>query len=90
MNKIVKIGFPMEYENDEHIIRIGLWLKEYEVEMLEKKLNEYNHLQSKIDKANEILNKKYEEDKEIFKGDYDFKFILDFEEELLDILKEDK
>lgn len=49
-----------------------------------------NNLQSKIDKANEILNKRYEEDKEIFEGDYDFKFILDFEEELLDILKEDK
>ena len=56
MNKKVKIGIPMEYEDDKHIIRTGLWLKEYEVEMLEKKLNEYNNLQSKIDKAIEIID----------------------------------
>ena len=54
MNKIVKIGFPMEYEDDKHIIRTGLWLKEYEVEALEKRLNEYNYLQSKIDKIKEL------------------------------------
>lgn len=51
MNKIVKIGFPMEYEDDNHIIRTGMWLKENEVKALEKRLNKYNHLQSKIDKA---------------------------------------
>ena len=81
MNKIAKIGFPMEYEDDKHIIRTGLWLKEYEVKMLEKKLNEYNYLQSKIDKAIEYLEEKYSsyaEEDEMQK------------DELLDILKEDK
>jgi hypothetical protein len=59
-------------------------------EDIQRIVEERNNLQSKINKAIEVLNKKYEEDKEMFKGDYDFKFILDFEEELLDILKENE
>lgn len=81
MNKIVKIGFPMEYEDDNHIIRTGMWLKENEVEMLEKKLNEYNHLQSKIDRAIEYINEEYNvEPKELYG--------LVSADELLKILKE--
>lgn len=81
MNKIVKIGFPMEYEDDKNVIRTGLWLKEQEVEMLEKKLNEYNILQSKIDKAIEYINEEYDaEPKELYG--------LVNADELLKILKE--
>ena len=64
------------------------WTDDKLVLISEKEYEKLNNLQSKIDKAIEVLNKRYEEDKEIFKDDYDFKFILDFEEELLDILKE--
>ena len=82
MNKTVKIGIPMEYEDDKQIIRTGLWLKEYEVEALEKRLNEYNHLQSKIDKAIEYINEEYDaEPKELYG--------LVSADKLLKILKED-
>ena len=84
MNKKVKIGFPMEYEDDKHIIRTGLWLKEYEVEMLEKKLNEYNNLQSKIDKARKII------DRYSRVIDYDDDVSINVLYEIDDILKEDK
>ena len=46
MNDTIKIGLPMEYEDDKNITRTGLWLKEYEVEALEKRLNKCNQLQS--------------------------------------------
>lgn len=46
MNDTIKIGLPMEYEDDKNIIRTGLWLKEYEVEALEKRLNKCNQVQS--------------------------------------------
>ena len=82
MNKIVEIGFPMEYEDDKHIIRIGMWLKENEVKVLEKRLNKYNHLQSKIDKAIEILNRpQFEYDNIPCNYEEDIK-------ELRDVLKE--
>ena len=84
MNEKVKIGFPMEYEDDKHIIRTGLWLKEYEVEMLEKKLNEYNNLQSKIDKAIEYIEH-YLKDIDNLDNVLINSILL---KELLDILKE--
>lgn len=55
MNDTIKIGLPMEYEDDKHITRTGLWLKEYEVELLEKKLKENQQLKKqKDDVANRI------------------------------------
>ena len=55
MNKVLEIGYPMEYEDDEHIIRTGLWLKEYEVELLEEKLKEYNHIKKQKDDVVEYI-----------------------------------
>ena len=60
MNDTIKIGLPMEYEDDKNIIRTGLWLKEYEVEALEKRLNKCNQLQSNWNSLREYIeeNKK--------------------------------
>lgn len=55
MNDTIKIGLPMEYEDDKNIIRTGLWLKEYEVEALEKRLNKCNQLQSNWNSLREWL-----------------------------------
>lgn len=55
MNKIISIGYPMEYEDDKHIVRTGLWLKEYEVELLEKKLQENKQLKKQKDDVVEYI-----------------------------------
>jgi hypothetical protein len=57
MSKVLEIGYPMEYEDDKHIIRTGLWLKEYEVELLEKELKENQQLKHNRDTALKKLNK---------------------------------
>jgi hypothetical protein len=61
MNDKIKIGLPMEYEDDKNIIRTGLWLKEYEVEALEKRLNKCNQLQSNWNSLREWIIKQREE-----------------------------
>ena len=61
MNDKIKIGLPMEYEDDKNIIRTGLWLKEYEVEALEKRLNKCNQLQSDWNSLREWIIKQREE-----------------------------
>ena len=38
--KKVKIGYPLEYEDEVHIIRNGVFLRENEVEALNKKLKQ--------------------------------------------------
>ncbi len=62
----VKIGFPIEYECD-GIIYDGLFLREPEIEELEKRLKEINKIteleqqvkkqKEVIDKANEVIDK---------------------------------
>ena len=47
--KTISIGYPMKYEDDKGIIRTGLWLKEKEVELLEKTLEKAN-------KSNKIID----------------------------------
>lgn len=58
MNDEIKIGLPIEYEDDKNIIRTGLWLKEYEVEALEKRLNKCNQLQSNWNSLRELIEQR--------------------------------
>ena len=51
-------------------------------------VDKYSKLVKKIIKIKNIVKNRCNEDKELFKGYYEFKFILDFEEELLGMLKE--
>lgn len=51
----IEIGFPMEYEDDKNIIRTGLWLKEHEVELLEKKLKENEQLKKQKEDVVEYI-----------------------------------
>lgn len=52
--KTINIGFPMEYEDDDHVCHYGLFLRENEVKAVEEKLQE---LQRKDNIINEL--KKY-------------------------------
>ena len=40
----VKIGFPIEYEDENNIVRNGLFLREPEIKELEKRLKEINKI----------------------------------------------
>ena len=67
MNK-VKIGFPIEYEDENNIVRNGLFLREPEIKELEKRLKEINKItdlkqqckkqKEVIDRLNFIKNRK--------------------------------
>lgn len=54
--KTINIGFPMEYEDDDHVCHYGIFLRENEVKAVEEKLQE---LQRKDNNWNEL--KKYVE-----------------------------
>ena len=64
----VKIGFPIEYEDENNIVRNGLFLREPEIKELEKRLKKINKLtdlehqckkqKEVIDKLNFIKNRK--------------------------------
>lgn len=59
----VKIGFPLEYEDSYNIIRNGLFLRELEVEELEKRLKEINEitdLKEQVKKQREVIDKAIE------------------------------
>ena len=56
----VKIGFPIEYEDDNNITRNGLFLREPEIKELEKRLTEINKiidLEQQCKKQKEVINK---------------------------------
>ena len=56
----VKIGFPIEYEDDNNIVRNGLFLREPEIKELEKRLKEINKitdLKQQCKKQKEVINK---------------------------------
>lgn len=65
----VKIGFPIEYEDENNIVRNGLFLREPEIKELEKRLKEINKTtdlkqqckkqKEAIDKAIEFSNKNW-------------------------------
>lgn len=87
----VKIGFSIEYEDENNIVRNGLFLREPEIKELEKRLKEINKitdLKQQCKKQKEAINKAIEWVKDWRHGANDW-----FEEdskpsELLDILNE--
>ena len=55
----VKIGFPIEYEDENNIVRNGLFLREPEIKELEKRLKEINKitdLKQQCKKQKEVIN----------------------------------
>ena len=55
----VKIGFPIEYEDDNNIVRNGLFLREPEIKELEKRLKEINKitdLKQQCQKQKEVID----------------------------------
>ena len=56
----VKIGFPIEYEDDNNIVRNGLFLREPEIKELEKRLKKINKLadlEQQCKKQKEVIDK---------------------------------
>lgn len=58
--KDVKIGVPLEYSDNENYIRRGLFLREKEVEALERRLEETNDLIKQVRKQQEVIDKAIE------------------------------
>ena len=59
----VKIGFPIEYEDENNIVRNGLFLREPEIKELEKRLKEINKitdLKQQCKNQKEVINKAIE------------------------------
>lgn len=93
----VKIGCPIDYTDNEDIERTGLFLREPEIEELEKRLKEINKitdLKQQCKKQKEISQKAIEYIKERFyfneeTGEYALLHTFDKcnVKELLDILK---
>lgn len=55
----VKIGFPIEYEDENNIVRNGLFLRELEIKELEKRLKEINKiidLEQQCKKQKEVID----------------------------------
>lgn len=57
--KNISIGYPTEYEDDKGVIRTGLWLKEKEVELLEKTLKKANKSNNIIEELEKWLRDEY-------------------------------
>lgn len=86
----VKIGFPVEYEDENNIVRNGLFLREPEIKELEKRLKEINKitdLKQQVKKQKEVINNSIEYIKE--KQKIQYKFTLSHIEcdDLLEILE---
>lgn len=63
----VKIGFPIDYTDNEDIERTGLFLREPEIEELEKRLKEINKiidLKQQCKKQKEVIDRILNETKE--------------------------
>ena len=94
----VKIGFPIEYEDGNNIVRNGLFLREPEIKELEKrlkKINKLTDLEQQCKKQKEVINKATEYIKKRFyfneeTGEYSLLHTFDKcnAKELLDILNE--
>ena len=59
----VKIGFPIEYEDGNNIVRNGLFLREPEIKELEKrlkKINKLTDLEQQCKKQKEVIDKAIE------------------------------
>ena len=59
----VKIGFPIEYEDENNIVRNGIFLREPEIKELEKRLKEINKiidLKQQVKKQQQVIDKAIE------------------------------
>ena len=87
----VKIGFPIEYEDKNNIVRNGLFLREPEIKELEKRLKEINKitdLKQQVKKQKEVIDKAIKYIKS-YKTDYSPYELSDYNiRQILDILKE--
>ena len=64
----VKIGLPIEYEDENNIVRNGLFLREPEIKELEKRLKEINKitdLKQQCKKQKEVIDKAINDIQEI-------------------------
>ena len=99
----VKIGFPIEYEDENNIVRNGLFLREPEIKELEKRLKEINKitdLKQQCKQQKEVIDKTIEyiriyrsyqkiDNKDYLKGRDEIGCLDIYQvDELLDILKE--
>jgi len=64
--KTIKIGFPMEYEDDDHVCHYGLFLRENEKKAVEKKLQELQRKDNNWKELKEFLEKNYKETQDIW------------------------
>ena len=56
----VKIGFPIEYEDENNIVRNGIFLREPEIKELEKrlkKINKLTDLEQQCQKQKEVIDR---------------------------------
>lgn len=60
--KKVKIGYPLEYEDEKHIIRNGVFLRENEVEALNKKLKQLKAYENMRKELIEFIKKHQRKD----------------------------
>ena len=91
----VKIGFPIEYEDGNNIVRNGIFLREPEIKELEKRLKKINKLtdleqkckkqKEVINKANEYIENRYDYEQNVLMYTFD----KDNLKELYEILKGD-
>ena len=63
--KTIKIGFPMEYEDDDHVCHYGIFLRENEVKAVEEKLQELQRKDNIINELKEFLENNYKETQDI-------------------------
>jgi len=54
--KTINIGFPMEYEDDDHVCHYGLFLRENEVKAVDEKLQELQRKDNNWNELKEWLN----------------------------------
>ena len=86
INNLIKNFNEMNYESQQE--ELFELYKTGEVDYVDV-VDKYSKLVKKIIKIKNIVKNRCNEDKELFEEYYEFKFILDFEEELLGILEED-
>ena len=89
----VKIGFSIEYEDENNIVRNGLFLREPEIKELEKRLKEINKitdLKQQCKKQKEVIDKAIKYIKS-YKTDYSPYELSDYNvRQILEILNEGK
>lgn len=64
--KTINIGFPMEYEDDDHVCHYGIFLRENEVKAVEEKLQELQRKDNIINELKEFLENNYKETQDIW------------------------